>query len=336
MDDPWRDGVAPSARFEDGRLSAKGREDGDAMIGTTLVDIRGYIEGLADPAGEYYLVCGRTGHRPVPAVGHRFERRTAAQSAARATEQYRAALRRYDPQLPHYDVIVCQDSGPVAPGGQTARRPRSRPRAAAGPSAEDRVGSSEHQTLVEFCHRVAAAIFETLSGREFDAVETAVMDSYFELAERVDDLDNLCLCLLESTAAELSTRLTPVEQADVLSEAATRLTANEPTTRPVSATFSLLQTRGLLGAYTQSASSVDLDEGVQSTVVQVSEYALSPQEGRLPTVPIVLDLYRRQPDWLPSSVRAADADDGWRLTFELAREPELTGLASAPIDSEVT
>lgn len=83
------------------------------MIGTTLGDVRDHIDALSSADGDYYLVCGRSGDRPVPAAGLRFGSRPAALAAARATEQYRRALRRYDSRLPVYDVIACQD-GPVA------------------------------------------------------------------------------------------------------------------------------------------------------------------------------------------------------------------------------
>jgi len=35
----------------------------------------------------------------------------------------------------------------------------------------------ERRNPVEFCHRVAGAVFETLSDEGYDAVETAVMDA---------------------------------------------------------------------------------------------------------------------------------------------------------------
>jgi len=46
-----------------------------------------------------HLRCGRAGDRPLPAAGNRFPDRATARAAARATEQYRSALRRYDPQV---------------------------------------------------------------------------------------------------------------------------------------------------------------------------------------------------------------------------------------------
>lgn len=78
------------------------------MMGETLGDIRQQIESLASDSGTYYLICGRTGERPVPASGLYFESRSAARAATRATKRYRAALRQYDPQVPYYDVIVCE------------------------------------------------------------------------------------------------------------------------------------------------------------------------------------------------------------------------------------
>ncbi|SIS08644.1 hypothetical protein SAMN05421752_11082 [Natronorubrum thiooxidans] len=80
------------------------------MMGETLGDIRHDIESLASDAGTYYLICGRTGERPVPAAGLYFESRSTARAATHATEQYRAVLRQYDPQVPYYDMIICETS----------------------------------------------------------------------------------------------------------------------------------------------------------------------------------------------------------------------------------
>ena len=304
------------------------------MVGTTLIELREYIEDLASDAGEYYLVCSRRGGQPVPATGLRFERRATARAAARATEQYRVALRRYDPRLPHYDVIVCQEGTTADRAGQAGDR-RSDTGSTDWTLSEpvlDRT-SAQHQDLVEFCHRVAAVVFETLSEDGYDAVETAVMDEYVALAETVADPDDLCLCLLESVATELDRRLSPAEQADVLADAAARLTSLESAGNPVSATLDRLEESGLLESYTRSPWSTDLDEGTRSAVVRLSEYALSPRYGRLPVLPVVLDLHRRQPDWQPSSLRVVGADDGWRVRIVVARERESEpeGLASAPI-----
>jgi len=76
------------------------------MVGTTTEKFAS-IERLASDDGAYYVVCARSGERPVrsPASGSRPAGRG---GRPQATEQYRAALRRYDPRLPFYDPIVCQ------------------------------------------------------------------------------------------------------------------------------------------------------------------------------------------------------------------------------------
>ncbi|MFB6227454.1 MAG: hypothetical protein ABEH88_02535, partial [Halobacteriales archaeon] len=212
------------------------------MIGTTLNDIHARIEELASETGEYYLTCARYGDRPVPASNLWFESRATARVAARATEQYRDALRRYDPRLPHYDIVVSQETQPlVATDDRNDRRPMddSDPEAWTltepvldSASARRGAGTSAspgHRGRIEFCHRVAAAVFETLSNAGYDSVETAVMDAYFDLAEAVTDPDGLCLCLLEGMSAELNEGLMPDEQAEVLAGAAARLEPTEVT-----------------------------------------------------------------------------------------------------------
>ena len=306
------------------------------MVGTTLIEIRNHIGALASDSGEYYLVCGRTGDRPVPADGKRFDDRATARSAARATEQYRSALRRYDPQVPYYDLIVCQDTEPITESGQRDRGPRDGyPETLSEPVLDDRSTTVERQGRVEFCHRVAGAVFETLSEDGYDAIERAVMNAYFELAETVGDPDELCLCLLESMSTELDNRLEASEQADVLTGAATLLGPRDTTGGPLDATLSHLQTRGLIRGFTRSPWSIDLDESARSVVVRISEYALSPREGRLPVLPLVVELYRRQPARPPTALQVAEREDGWRCTFGLATTAGPAGLVSAPIDSEV-
>ena len=305
------------------------------MIGTTLGDIRDHIEALASEDGKYSLVCGRYGDRPLPATGLRFENRSTARAAAQATEQYRAALRRYDPRLPHYDVIVQQASRPhgVTELGHHSSESDADDQNSSDPGLATERQSPEHRELVEFCHRVAATAFEALSEQGYEALETAVMDAYFDLAETVAGPDDLCLCLLESMATELATRLDPAEQASVLSDAATRFAPLASVKHPVAATFTRLQQLGVLENYTRAPWLIALDDGTRSVVVQLSEYALSPQRGRLPVLPVVLDLYRRELDWPPSVVRVVDCSDGWRITLVLAREADPERLVSAPIQS---
>lgn len=309
----------------------------DSMVGTTLTEIRAHIEALASADGDYYLVCGRTGHRPVPSEDARFENRGTARAAAQATGQYRTALRRYDPRLPYYDLIVCQDNGPShgqreAEGddgsGDTDESPLS------NRAPVDDVHPPERRQLVEFCHRIAAAVFETLSEKGYDDVEHTVMDAYFDLAETVSDPDELCLRLLKSMAAELDDRLVPTEQAEVIAGAAARYSPVEPTAEPVVSTFRQLRTCGLLGNYTCRPTSMDLQTETQSLTVEIADYALSPLDGRLPVLPVAVELYRRSPHWPPSSLHVDDVEDGWRITLVLASDADPHGLTTAPIRSE--
>jgi hypothetical protein len=305
------------------------------MVGMTLVEIREHVESLASEDGEYYVVCGRTGERPVPVAGKRFDGRAIARSAARATEQYRTALRRYDPHVPCYDLIVCQDADPAR---LSSRRRQQSGREAyqtlSEPVLYDATNESERRDRIEFCHRVAGAIFETLSDAGYEALETAIVDAYFDLAETVDDPDELCLCLLESMATEIDAQLPPSDQADLLSGAAARLRATDTAEKPLEAALPFLEERGLIGDYARSPGSVDLVGGARSVVVRLSDYALSPRDGSLPVLPIALELYRRHPERPPTSLHVVDREDGWRITFVLADGVDPDGLASAPIDSE--
>ncbi|EMA46415.1 hypothetical protein C448_06528 [Halococcus morrhuae DSM 1307] len=299
------------------------------MIGTTLGDIRDHIESLASDDGEYTLVCSRYGDRPVPAAELRFPNRATARAAAQAAEQYRAALRRYDPRLPYHDVIVQQNAPRYDGGGPSDRRSSDR----SNRVEPDIAGRIERHELVEFCHRTAAAVFETLSEAGYDAVETAVMDRYFDLAESISEPDDLCLCLLEGMAVELDTRLDPTAQRDVLSAAARRLSSPIRSTdgEPVAATLAYLRDRGVLRGSARSSGAIEPDDGVRSVVVELSEYALTPHDGRLPTLPLVVELSRRRSEWLPAPVRVEAIDDGWRIRFAPARETDPIGVVGAPI-----
>jgi hypothetical protein len=301
------------------------------MIGDTLTDLRARIDALASDDGAYYLVCGRTGDRPVPAAGARFSDRESARTAARTVEQYRAHLRRYDPRYPYHDVIVCQDDGAEP---TTAESPDSNAWTLSTPVLDGATVQPSNRELVEFCHRVAAAVFETLSDAGHDATQRAITSDYDAVADAVADPDALCLYLLERMAAALDRRLTPTAQATVLTDAATRLAPVDPADDPLSATLGSLQRRGLVGAYRQSPWAADLDTGTRSVDVHLSEYALSPRGGRLPVLPLVVGLYRRHPDRPPSSLRAAADGDGWRLTLALDADAEPNGLVNAPIRSD--
>ncbi|MFB6156714.1 MAG: hypothetical protein ABEJ34_02595 [Haloferacaceae archaeon] len=303
------------------------------MVGVTLADIRDHVESLASDDGPYYVACGRTGDRPVPVARKRFDDRATARSAVRATEQYRTALRRYDPQLPRYDLIVVQDPPPSTGAERSRGLPDPSGRTPRGPGTDGTPSGGSRRRLVEFAHRVAGAAFETLSDAGYDAVETAVMDAYLGHAESTATPDDLCLCLLESMATELDGRLSPAEQTEVLAGTADRLPPIEPDDRPLAATLSALEARGLLEGHTRSPWSLDLDDGTRSVLLRLSGYALSPRNDRLPVLPIVVELHRHRPDWSPTALRATPVDGGWHLTLVRARTVEPDGLVSAPIRS---
>jgi len=106
------------------------------MHDSILTGIRDRIEALASADGRYYVACARTGDRPVPAAGHQFPDRATARAAAHLTGRYRARLRRYDPQVPPHDLIVCQCPSTATDASRADRRPRNRSEAASDPAAD--------------------------------------------------------------------------------------------------------------------------------------------------------------------------------------------------------
>ncbi len=304
------------------------------MVRLTLVRLRERIYSLASDEGTYDLICVETGDQPIPTNGLRVATRDVARRAARATEQYRAILRQYDSQFQHSDLIICQGSdcrSNYPEGCPFLRSPEL-------PSKDRRAGqnpTSERPQLVIFCLNVAAALFETLASGGYETIESAMMDAYADLARTHTDPTDLCVRLLERMALELDAGLSAGEQRSVISHVVRRLEPTESSTEPVRATFRLVQEMGLVGDYTQTPWSIDLMEGIQSAVVRLSEYALEPQNGQLPVLPIVVDLQRRRPEWSLSSLRVVDDENGWRVTVEQSREATPTGRASVPIQSNV-
>jgi hypothetical protein len=289
------------------------------MVGTTLGDIRDHIEALASERGEYYLVCARYGDRPVPADGLSFESRSTARAAARATEQYRTALRRYDPRLPYYDVIVCQGTTTTS-ADSAANEPDEQRRDPEVPTPE-----SGRQSLIDFCHTVAGAIFETVAASDHSAVEQAIMGTYLAQAETIDTPDELCLRMLESMATELDQRLTSEEQAQLLVSAAARLPESATNDDPLDATLSHVCSVALATDYTVSPCSIDLDTTDRSWTVTLSGYALDRTEDEFTTLPLVIDLLRRRadPDLTISHVtHSADASTPSTWRFRLTATPD--------------
>ncbi|MEM4780872.1 MAG: hypothetical protein QXG03_04820 [Halalkalicoccus sp.] len=295
------------------------------MTEASLVDLRAQVKSLASPDGEYSLVCARTGGRPIPATGLRFESRRVARMAARSTERYRAALRRYDPQVPHHDVIVQQS--PAIPRASA----RSAPPEDSAENRDRNPPEAGDSALIEFCH--AVAVFETIAASEHNAVEDAIMETYFDLAETVEHPDELCLRLLESIAIELDDRLNPAAQAAVLSTAVNSLPTDAPAETdgdgdPLEGALARLRTSGLLADYRIERCSADLDTGARSWEVRIDGYALGEADGRIVTLPIVVELLGRL---AARSVRITGAErvDGtatWRFAVATGEEAP-SGLA---------
>ena len=347
------------------------------MIGTTLLDIADHIESLAGEDGEFSLVCARYGDRPVPAAGLRFEGRETARAAARATEQYRDTLRRYDPELPFYDVIVRQefaeppsrstgrddgvrapapddpetfapDDGEEPPDELSDRIVDGTPHRRAGGDegstdrrpADEAGGRGRARDRVEFCHAAAAATFEALSAGGHDRAESAVMDAYFSHAERVSDPDDLCLCLLEATAAALDRHLGPTAQAAVLADAAERLPdPPEPSAAdPVGAAFDRLAAVGLVEGYERAGDAGPASEagGPDDATVRISGYALSPTDGRVATLPAALEVCRRDPRGrIAGTALLAAAGDSAGSDWWVRVDPQAPSLDGGPSTASV-
>ena len=301
---------------------------------TTLGEIREYVEELGRSEGAYALVCGRTGESPVPASGLRFESRAVARAAASAVEQYRETLRRYDPRVPRYDIIVCErhESMTWSDLGREESRWTREPEAVPPSDTPVFETGEDADELVEFCHGVAATVFETLAEHEYPALRSGIMEAYFELAQRHSTADRLCLRLIERMATALAEELPPQNQVTLLSAVATKLdtragtrgdgnTGGEPTSlttggepTPLEAVLAELRTVGLLGTYECRRRPGYVETGPATNSVTLDGYVLSPCEGRLPLLPILVELYRRRDIWLP--VSTCSTDDGWRVEFE--------------------
>lgn len=286
------------------------------MIGTTLGEIRRYVDAMADEEGSYYVVCSRTANQPVPLAGKRFVSRSSARSALAAAEQYRVALRSYDPYIPYYDLIVCEaDDPPSASDGFGTE-----PEASAGwHPAVDRTGG---RPRIDFCHDVTAALFEALVSRGVDDVETEIMDRYLERAERVADPDELCLRLLETAVSAVDRRLTPEEQRRLFEDAVGRLPPASRSPVPIERTLTRLVSMTFVEGYTVRR--VD-DESDRASTVTLRDYALDAHRRRVPTLPFAIDLRRRYGGGI--SIRAAThrGGDDWQLDLRLTPEATAEG-----------
>lgn len=277
------------------------------MVGETLGGIRERIESLTTPDGAYRVVCARTGIQPVPVSGSKFPDRERAEQAAQAATAYRAVLRRWDPRAPCYDFIACEVP-------DEAEIDVHRPRTASTPS------------LSGFCHDVAAAVFEALTGQGLDSIESEIMDAYCESADAITDPDQLCLHLLATLSAELDERLDEDEQARVLSAAAESLHGPSVGGTPLAQTFERLQRVGIVDDYS-IAPQHERTTGSQRWTVTVDGYALPGSGEAIATLPVVIDLLRRLPRArlaLGDARRVTEAT--WQFEIQVREDGPTSGL----------
>lgn len=281
------------------------------MVGGTLRELRERIGDYQEDGGRYFVSCARTGERPVPVADKRFPDRETAAEAAEVAAAYRAELRHYDPRLPCYDLVVSEDPG-----------------FAATTEAVDDVSDDPGASL-DFCHDVAAAVFEALSALGETDVERAAMDAYLHSAEAVCDPDDLCLVLLSTMATELDARLAPDRQGEVLRAAADRLGTYSATSDPVAATLARFDGLSLVDGYAVAAGP-DAGAG-RSWTVTLDDYAFDRADSRLPTLPLAVELLRHFPDrtLAVTDVRSA-GERSWRCVVT-AGAASAAGVASAPL-----
>ena len=304
------------------------------MVGGTLLDIRAEIRSLACPDGEYEVVCGRSGIAPSAVSGLTFPDRTTASDAAELASKYRDALRRYDPSLPFDDPLVHEVSPPPIP-------PLAMP-------PDDR-----ETRFSLFCHDVSGAVFESLSALGHREVESAAMETYLTLAEVVDDESDFCLTMVWSLLSEMDVRLSVAEQTAVVERAADQF-APIQTPDPVGATLRYLDSVDFLDDYSarplsdeqrsegaddgddartsENTDASETDSGHPYWELTFGEYALAERTGRIPTLPIAVDLLRRTP---ARSVRFVDgealAESRWRLRVRISETDTPDGLVSVDV-----
>jgi hypothetical protein len=295
------------------------------MVGGTLRDIRSHVSGFAAPTGTYAVICARTGREPLPLTGMRFDSREDAEQAAEAATNYRSALRRYDPQLPRHEPLVraVTDDAGVEPAPPRRGAPQS-------------TDADERTRYITFCHDVSGAVFESLSATGHRRVESAAMETYLTLAEVVTDRDDFCLTMLWSMMSELDARLDAAAQRAVVAEAAESLAGPNGGARLSEPTV-----RSALGATTARLSEASFVDGADVAAaargdaweVTFGDYALAERTGRLPTLPIAVELVRRLPDRPVSFTEATPLANGrWRLRVEAGADP--TGLVSLDATDE--
>ncbi|KAB1194722.1 hypothetical protein GJR96_15220 [Haloferax sp. MBLA0076] len=288
------------------------------MVGGTLRDIRAEVRSLSCPDGDYEVLCGRSGTAPSATSGLSFPDRHAAGEAAELASEYRSVLRRYDPAAPYCDPLVHEASSSQIP-----------------PLATD--AGDRRTRFTSFCHDVAGAVFESLSESGHREVESAAMETYLTLAEVVGDEDDYCLTMVWSLMSEMDVRLSADEQTAVVEQAAS-VFASERTPNPVGATLRNLESVGFLDGYTvrpltggESARST-AGEAARRWEVTFGDYALAERTGRIPTLPIAVDLLTRTPTRCVEFIDGeALSDARWRLRLQVSPEIPSDGLVSVDV-----
>ena len=286
------------------------------MVGGTLRELRERIAALHDGDGRYYVSCARTGERPVPVDGRWFPDRETAVEAAETATSYRAELRCYDPQVPCYDLIASEEAGTVLAANPAPTVGRYR----------------ATTTATDFCHDVAAAVFESLSELNESDAERAVMDAYLHSAESVTDQNELCLALLAAMATEIDARLPPTRQHRVLRDAASRLGESPGTGDPLEATLAIFGGLSLVESYAVAATrSARTARSRRSWRLRLDGYAFDRATDRLPTLPLAVALLRRVPDETVAITDAKSISEKSLQCVVTAGGDRATGLAAVAI-----
>lgn len=272
------------------------------MVGRTLSEIRERLADLAVAVGPYRVVSARTGDGPFPVTGLQFPDRATAAEAATVAVAYRRALRRYDPRLTVHGLVVTET----------------------GVGSEASPGPPE--SLPEYCHTVAGALFETLSDRH-GPVERTVMNAYLTAAERTADRERLCLTMLERSADALDTALSTEEQSQVLLAAAERLPSRSTDGDPLPETLGSLERTGLLRDYSVAPGADG--PGCRSRRVELVGYRPQLSGDRCPVLPVVIELLRRT-GCPPHITELTRTPTGW--SFSIATASGLPGTALSVVE----
>jgi hypothetical protein len=135
-------------------------------------------------------------------------------------------------------------------------------------------------------------------------------------------------------AGELARKLPPTKQAAILARAASRLETQSVADQPVGAACADLRTYGVVEDVSRSPWSVNTTTGSKRIVVELSGYALSARNDRLPILPIIVECFGRGLNRAPTTTRIERTDDGWEVTFVFGTDGVSDGLANAPIQPQ--